>query len=133
MKLNKPVRIIVGLSTLMYALYPFLFFGVWLFMVFGIIATSATSSGPSHDMPVFFIIPFMLMFPLQFCFFFLHIGLNVFYLIHIIKATDASETVRIILAIGNFIFPFLSMPIYYYLYIWSANPPAWALTPKPNP
>ena len=133
MKLNKPVKTIVGLATLMYAIYPVLFFAVWLFMVFGIIMTVATSSSSSNEMPVFFFIPFMLMVPLQFCFLFLYVGLNVFYLIHVIKATDANETVRIILAIGNFFFPFLSMPIYYYLYIWSTNPPEWAMASHPNP
>jgi hypothetical protein len=129
MKLNKPVKVIVGLATLLYAAIPFLFFAAWLFMVLGIVAVGA-SSHPSEDMPFFFVVPFLMIIPLQFCFVFLHLALNIFYMVHVIKNTDGNETIRILLAIGNFIFPYFSMPIYFYLYMWTETPPDWALAPK---
>ena len=127
MKLNKPVKILVGLATLWFAIYPFLFFAVWLLM-FGGILVSAESS--SSDFPLA-VIPFLAIFPLHFCTIFLSFILMAFYLVHVIKNTTGHETIRIILALGNFFMPFLSMPIYFYLFIWLENPPDWALAPKP--
>lgn len=130
MKLNKPVKILVGLGTLWFAIYPFLFMVVWLMMVGGIFFMSDNSRASEFPFPM---IPFFAIFPLHICTIFLSFILMAFYLIHVIKNTTGNETVRIILGLGNFFMPFLSMPIYYYLYIWSENPPDWALAPKPNP
>lgn len=127
MKLNKPVKILVGLATLWFAIYPFLFFAVWLLMVGGIMISAESSS---NDFPLA-LIPFFTIFPLHFCTIFLSFILMAFYLVHVIKNTTGNETIRIILALGNFFMPFLSMPIYFYLFIWLEIPPDWALAPKP--
>ncbi len=127
MQLNKPMKILVGLATLWLAIYPFLFFAVWLFMAMGMGFFSTTSSGSE---PPFFMFPFFAIFPLHCFTILLQFVLMAFYLIHVIKNTKASETVRIILGVGCFFMPFIAMPIYFYIYIWLETPPAWAAQPQ---
>ena len=44
-----------------------------------------------------------------------------------------SRPVKILVGLGNFFMPFISMPIYYYLYIWRDTPPEWAAAPQSKP
>ena len=66
-----------------------------------------------------------LLLPIFFCSFFLEVALLVFYLVHTLKNTKASESLRIVLGLGHLFLPFVAMPIYYYLYIWRETPPEW--------
>jgi hypothetical protein len=124
MTLSKPVKIIVGIATLWYVLYPLVFIG-GMFLSMGLMPLFArgrySSDGPFGMFPFFGII-----FPLHLCTIFLGFALMAFYLVHVIKNTKGDETVRIILAVGNFFMPFITMPIYYYVYIWLDTPPEWA-------
>lgn len=128
MTLNKPVKILVGLGTLWFTVYPLLFIAVWLFSFVGMgfFSFGAASSNAGPESMPFFMFPFLLIFPIHFCTIFLGFILMAFYLIHVIKNTKADETVRIILGIGTFFMPFIAMPIYYYAYIWLDEPPVWA-------
>ena len=129
MNLTKPYKTLVGLATAWMLIYPLLFFIVWLFMFFGTLVfpiALESLDAPPESFPLF-MFPFFAIFPLHFCTIFLMIILLVFYLIHVIKNTEADENVRIILGIGIFFLPFISMPIYYYIYIWRENPPKWAV------
>jgi len=122
MNISKPFKVLIGLGTLWFAIYPFLFVGV-IMLSMGILPLFA---GRSNN-PEPFIFPFFgLIFPIHLCTIFLGFGLMVFYLIHVIKNTKADETIRILLGVGNYFLPFIAMPIYFYLYIWLDNPPAWA-------
>ena len=128
MNITKPYKVLLGIGTIWYALYPLLFIAVWFMMVFGmgfmpLFAGAGDSSGPSAP---FFMFPFFSIFPVHICTMFIGFGLMIFYLIHVIRNTKADETVRIILGVGCFFLPFIAMPIYYYLYIWLDNPPEWA-------
>ena len=123
MILNKPVKILIGLGTAWFAIYPFLFFAVWLSMVLGM---GFLPQGAEGEFPLF-MVPFFAIFPLHCLTILLQFVLMAFYLVHVIKNTNASETVRIILGIGCFFLPFIAMPIYYYLYIWREEPPEWAV------
>ncbi len=130
MKLSRNIRILIGLLTAWVTFYPLVFIAVWLLMVismFGLSAASSDSVGFPPFMALFFAI-----FPLHCLTMMLSFGLLVFYLIHIIKNVTASETARIVLGVGIFMAGFIAMPIYYYLYIWSDNPPAWALQSPPS-
>jgi hypothetical protein len=82
--------------------------------------------GAEDGFPLF-MVPFFAIFPLHCLTILLQFVLMAFYLVHVIKNTNASETVRIILGIGCFFLPFIAMPIYYYLYIWREEPPEWAV------
>jgi hypothetical protein len=127
MKLNKPVKILIGLVTAWNAIYPLLFFAVWLMMFLGMFVSVGLSSATANEPSPAFIMPFFAIFPLHCLTILLHFVLLPFYLIHVIKNTTASETVRIILGVGMFFAGFIAMPIYYYLYIWREQPPEWAL------
>ena len=59
-------------------------------------------------------------------------ALVAFYMVHIIKNDEGSQVVRILLAIGLFMFPYLAMPVYYFVYVLPESPPGWALAPKPD-
>jgi hypothetical protein len=134
MKITRPYKILIGIGTIWYVLYPLLFIAVWFMMVFGmglmpLLAGSGESPGSA---PPFLMFPFFSIFPLHFCTIFIGLGLMVFYLIHVIRNTQADETIRIVLGVGCFFIPFIAMPIYYYLYIWLEHPPVWAAA-KPIP
>jgi hypothetical protein len=123
MKLSKPTKILVGVGTAWLTVYPVLFFAVWLtlFLSMGFLSQNPQDAQPPF-MKIFFAI-----FPLHFLTILLQFVLMAFYLIHIIKNTTASETIRIILGIGTFFVPFVAMPVYYYLFIWHDQPPRWAV------
>jgi hypothetical protein len=126
MKLSRPLRIAIGFATVWQALYPLLFFAVWLSMVLGMVGFGlAPVAAPEEGFPMF-LVAFLAIFPLHCLTMLLQIGLLGFYLVHVIKNTVASEAVRIILGVGLFLMPFVAMPVYYYLYIWSDEPPEWA-------
>jgi hypothetical protein len=124
MNLSRPVKIIIGIATLWYVLYPIVFIG-GMFLSMGLMPFLARSNY-SSDGPFMMFPFFSVIFPLHFCTIFLGLGLMAFYLVHVIKNTGGDETVRIILGIGSFFMSFIAMPIYYYLYIWLDTPPEWA-------
>jgi len=121
MNISKPIKILIGIGTLWFTIYPFLFIGAMVLSmgVLPLFARNGNSPEPFFSL-------FGLIFPLHFCTIFIAFGLMVFYLIHVIKNTKADETIRIVLGVGNYFMPFIAMPIYYYLYVWLDNPPAWA-------
>jgi hypothetical protein len=129
MKLSKSIKILIGLTTVWVAAYPLLFFIVWLFMMFSI-GFTPPSSGEGFPL---FMVPFFAIFPLHCITILLQFGLSIFYLVHIIKNRDASETLRIILGVGTFFLPFVAMPIYYYLFVWPEQPPAWVTAQGSEP
>jgi len=128
MKLNKTFKIIVGLATGSYLLLPILFIVIWMTALVSGIAGSNQAEPP----PIFFVILFS-MFPLICLVNLLHFGVQIFYIIHIIKNKTANETYRILSGIGMFILPWLAAPIYYFIYVWPDDPPDWALDPTGQP
>lgn len=123
MKLSKPIQILVGLGTAWLIIYPILFVAIWLAM-FGV-----GFMAQNQDVQPSFMALFFAVFPLHCLTIALQLVLQVFYLIHVIKNTIASETIRIILGVGIFFLPFIAMPVYYYLFIWRDRPPDWAIAP----
>ena len=128
MTLSKPVRILVGIATFWYALYLLLtivsmliFFG---YVLFALLAGGETISTLGTLFRQILSLEFML--PIHVCSLILEVGLLIFYLVHTIKNTKASDSMRIVLGLGHLFLPFVAMPIYYYLYIWKENPPEWA-------
>jgi hypothetical protein len=128
MTLSKPVKFLVGIATFWYALYLLLtLIGILILFGFVFLSLSQGSESISNLGMLFTRIPsFELMLPVHFCSLFLEVGLLIFYLIHTIKNTKASDSLRIVLGLGHLFLPFIAMPIYYYLYIWQENPPEWA-------
>lgn len=128
MTFGKPVRILVGIATFWYTLYLLLtILGIVLF--FGYVLLSLMAGGESvANLPRLFreILSLEFMLPVHLCSLLLEVGLLIFYLIHTIKNTKASDAMRIALGLGHLFLPFVAMPIYYYLYIWRQTPPEWA-------
>lgn len=119
MKINRPIKIIVGISTIWLLIYPVIFIlGIFLFP-FGMM--------PTDNADFFPFLNFGYIFPLHCLTAIMQFGLMGFYIIHIIKNLTASEIVRIILGVGIFFMPYIAMPMYYYLYIWRETPPEWAI------
>jgi hypothetical protein len=114
-------KLLIGIGTLWVLLYPLLFMVVWFLMFFGV---QSSPSDPGFGL-------FFAIFPLHCLTILLGFALDAVYLYHIIKNTAASDVIRVILAVGVFTLPFVAMPIYYYLFIWREQPPAWALAQQP--
>jgi hypothetical protein len=128
MTISKPLKILVGIGTVWYALYLLLAV-VSILLLFGYIVVALTMGGESvANLQTFLrqILTLELMLPIHACSLFLEVGLLVFYLIHTLKNTKASDALRIVLGLGHLFLPFVAMPVYYYLYIWQENPPEWA-------
>ncbi len=134
MVLSKPTKILLGIGTAWLAIFPAVFVVAWMLMSIGMMVIPVLLRDRfSPAVLLLLIIPFALVFLLEFATIALQMFLLVFYLIHIIKNTVAPESLRIIFGVGNFFMPFVSMPIYYYLFIWLDRPPDWALNPTPPP
>jgi hypothetical protein len=113
MTISKPVRILVGITTFWYAFYLLL-------ILFGFVFVSNLTGGESGtNLRALFTLglPLEIILPFHLCSLFLEVGLLIFYLIHTIKNTKASDAMRIVLGLGHLFLPFVAMPIYYYLYI----------------
>lgn len=129
MKLNTPLKILIGLLTSWEVFYPFLFFIGWMVLVFG--AFSSATSQPQSDekMASAFFLVFFIIFFVMICSSFITLGLKAFYYAHVILNRDGNDATRVILGIGFFLFPFLALPIYYFIYILPEKPAPWALRP----
>jgi len=130
MKLSYPVKILFGLATAIYALFPILLIPLWLLAV--IFAGMGASSYQGEPPPQFFFLVFS-MFPLIFLVNMLHFILIPFYIIHLVKNESGRELYRILLGIGLFFLSWLAMPFYFFLYVWPNRPPSWALKLPSSP
>lgn len=128
MRLRKPVRIVVGIATIWYTLYLLLtILGILLFFGYVLVSLVAGGQAIANLRPLFReILALEILLPIHLCSLLLEVGLLIFYLVHTIRNTKASDSMRIVLGLGHLFLPFVSMPIYYYLYIWRAHPPEWA-------
>ena len=136
MNFSKSVKILMGLATGFYALAPILFvlfYFLWMFAMIPMIA--AAEQPPVPDFPrmqffFFFAAMFVIFFAVIMLFNFLHISLIPIYITLLIKNKTGREFLRIIIAIGLFILPFIAMPAYYLIYILPMTAPDWALEPQ---
>jgi hypothetical protein len=120
MKLSKPVKIIIGILTLFVVLYPFVIMPAFMFffMFNFTIPVLETSAVPTIEMIDSFFPLMMAFYPLMMCFSGIQLGLQIFYIIHIIKHKALEDTFRILFAIGSFMMPYVAMPIYFIVYLW---------------
>jgi hypothetical protein len=128
MTISKPVKLLVGISTIWYAIYLLLTIGGFA-ILFGYVFVAFLIGGESVDdlrALLLQILSLEIMLPIHFCSLLLEVGLLIFYLVHTIKNTKASDSMRIVLGLGHLFLPFIAMPIYYYLYLWRESPPKWA-------
>jgi hypothetical protein len=129
MRISKPIKILLGLLTAWVALLPLIFIAVWFSTMFLIIGSVEYLTAPENIVvPVIFFPTFILIM----CSSFLQLGLTAFYLAHVILNKTGNDILRVVLGIFVFIFPYIAMPVYYFIYILPKYPPSWALAVSPG-
>jgi len=124
MKLSKTWKIVIGILTAFVAALPIFFFFIWMSFMF--IAISSADS-PRNTTPDAFVYLFLFAIMTQIFWGFLRLAMVAFYQTHVILNDSGSKVFRILLSLGNFFLPFISMPIYYFIYIFPEETPNWAL------
>jgi hypothetical protein len=130
--MSKKLKLVLGILTLWITLSPVFFVVLWLGTFFPMILMSESQSATDPS-PLLFMMPFMAFFIGILCTKFIQTGMQVFYLIHIIRNTHATEILRILIGVGLFFLPFVAMPIYFLTFIWPEKPPLWAVVAPSNP
>jgi hypothetical protein len=128
MNVSKPVKYLLGFATFWYTIYLLLTI-IGILGFFGYVFISLIQGGESvSDLQLLLrgALSLEAMLPIHLCSLVLEVSLLIFYLIHTIKNTKASDAMRIALGLGHLFLPFVAMPIYYYLYVWREKPPEWA-------
>jgi hypothetical protein len=127
MTLTKPVKLLVGLLTLLVMVFPIALFVLWGFMMLPVFLGDASRELPFEAFDAVFALAFPLM-----CLFTLAMyGLTAFYVSHAIKNQGGSDVIRIVALLAVFFFPYLGMPFYYIVFILLPRTPSWALKPQP--
>jgi hypothetical protein len=124
--LSKPLKIFIGIATVLYLLFPIIFFLLFLFYVL----PTYLGSTNADDLLMLYENIFVASIPLGCIVFTIIIGLLAFYVTHAIKNKNASEMIRLISVFAIFMFPYIGMPAYYVVFILMPNPPSWALKPE---
>lgn len=121
MNVSKPVKILVGFLTAFAVLFPFVIAPA--FMMFFMFSPGFSFFDPQsisnpYDLQKTMFPMMMVLYPLMMCFSLVHLGLQIFYIIHEIKNKALNDTYRILFAIGTFLLPYVAMPIYFFAYLW---------------
>lgn len=123
MTLSKPIKIAVGVATVIVMLLPMGLFLIWISFAFPFFM-----GNPDSDFPFqYFDMMMAVVFPMICLINILIYGLIAFYIIHAVKNQAANDVIRIIALLAIFFIPYLGMPIYYVIYILMSTPPSWAL------
>jgi len=124
MRISKPIKILLGFLTAWVAIYPLAIIVTWFSFMFIAIGAVEYQAAPEN---LVFPAIFLPIFILIMCSSVLQISLTAFYLTHVILNKTGNDIIRVLLGISVFFFPYLGMPIYYFVYVLPANPPTWAL------
>jgi hypothetical protein len=125
MRISKPIKILLGFLTAWVVIAPFVGIVVWFSFMFMAIGAVEYQAAPED---LVFPAIFLSFFLLILCTSFLQFGLTAFYLAHVILNKTGNDVMRVVLGIFVFFFPYIAMPVYYFIYILPDNPPKWALT-----
>jgi hypothetical protein len=124
MKISKPMKVLVGILTGLELLWPFVLIAAWFFfMVVAINSTENQNAQADTIIPLVFF-PFLC---LMICSSFLTFGLKIFYLVHLILNKTGTDIARILFGVGIFFLSFITMPVYFFVYIWPEKPARWAV------
>lgn len=122
MTFSKPIKILIGVLTLLVELTPFLvvplFFMFPVFMGTFSALGSEMSEGAESLLALFATLPFFIIMPLMWCYSFTHLVAQVFYIIQIVKNKVIGDTPRILFILGTFFMPIIAMPLFFILHIW---------------
>lgn len=129
MTLTKPIKILIGVLTLLIILVPF----VILPLMWGLFMLAGLMIGPSPDQveaplmvgAMFIAMPLFMLYPL------VQMALQVFYVIHEVKNKALSDTPRIFFLLGSFFMPYIALPVYFIMHIWRDGPKTVVEAPAP--
>ncbi len=129
MKVSSGAKIILGLLTALLVISPFLLVVIWFLFIFSFAGVAQSQVQPT-TIPYFsgffgFILVAIL-------YGIVHLGLQVFYIVHIVMNKTGNDVLRSVLGVGMFLFSIIAMPAYYLIYILPENPPQWALNANPG-
>ena len=114
MNISKSVKILIGFLTAFAILFPFVIMPAFMMLFvfgFGFPFFDPHSFANPNDMQRT-IFPFMMVFyPAMMCYSVVQLGLQIFYVIHVIKNKAVNDTSRILFALGTFFLPYVAMPI----------------------
>lgn len=120
MTFTKPIKILIGVLTLLIILVPFFIMPlVWGFsMLSGLMMAAQPDQveAPLVFAAMFFVLPLFMLYP------FVQLALQVFYIIQAVKNKTLTDTPRILFILGSFFMPFVALPLYYGMYIWRDAP-----------
>ena len=116
MTLTKPIKILIGILTLLIILVPLVIIPlVWGFsMLTGLVLAAQPErvEVPLMVVVMFFAMPLFMLYP------FVQLALQVFYIIHEVKNKFLTDTPRILFILGSFFLPFIALPAYFIMHIW---------------
>ena len=132
MYLSKPVKISVGIATLIVFLIPIFLILFWGYMFFSMIPIANSNELPPDNFPFNSMdLFFNAWVPVVCTLNVLAYGLIGFYVFHTIKNNGISDVIRTIAILIIFIFPYLGMPLYYIMFILLPKPPNWTIKKEP--
>lgn len=115
MRLNKSSKVVLGILTFL----P-LVVGVGS-VIFGIYQLMSLFFSEDPAVPVIFLSYLSYIIPYLFSFFFVYLGLEIFYLIHVLKNKFLDSEKKFLWVVVLFILNAISMPVYWYVHIWKDN------------
>ncbi len=70
----------------------------------------------------------LLIYPLMMCFTIVQFGLQIFYIVHIVKNRILGDTPKVLYTLGTFFMPFIAMPVYFIASLWNYELPDSQIT-----
>lgn len=121
MTISKPIKILIGVLTLLIELTPFLILP--LVFAFPILMGTASafetelSEGAENLLGLMSAIPVLFLTPVMMCYSLAHFVAQVFYIIQIVKNKSLSDTPRILYILGTFFMPIVAMLLFFFVHI----------------
>ena len=122
--MTRKSTIALGILTII----PFVYFLLFIGFFATVFLTLLRSAGTLDTSPSFssFAVFFILHFVMIIC----TLALTIFYMVDVFRNDRVKKDMKVLWAVVIFLGGFVAMPIYWYLYIWSAHKSQPELTPR---
>ena len=130
MTLTKPIKILIGILTLLIIVVPLVIIPLmWGFSMLSGLMLAAEAE--KYEVLLMTVVMFLAM-PLFMLYPFVQLALQVFYIIHEVKHKTLTETPRILFILGSYFLPFITLPVYFVMHIWRDGPKPAVEAPVPG-
>ena len=130
MTLTNPIKILIGLLTLLIIVVPFVIMP--LFFAVSMLPAFAAEFGKDMLEPPVFLGVMLVMMPVMFLYPFVQLALQAFYVIHEVKNKTLTDTARILFLLGTYFLPYIVLPVYFVMHIWRDGPKPAVEAPVPG-